>query len=280
MHRYFGEIYAYDLFNNISILVTLFSSIFLVKAKKQSLGLWSRRAVFNKQKSSEKKAKKLETFLAFLEVFLLAVMFALCAVFTAPFGELVGTGYNFFGCFYGFFIIGPLFSLAIMANPMEQIDLIAPLLSIRLFFIRVACYCDGCCWGIPWEYGPYNHSPYHPGNQVPVQAIEAIFVVGIFFFLLWYRKKAKKGTMYPMFIILYSSLRFFNEFFTDDYPNVLGPFNMYQILCVITVIIGIVFYFIAVKYGDRMFKFIDNKHKELDKQINTYEKNKRAVKRH
>lgn len=280
MYMYIGDINAYDLFNVIGICVALFSSAFLIKAKTQTLGLWSRYAVFSVFKKNKKKAKILEYLLAFLEIFLFAVISIATALFNEPFGDLVGTGLNYFGNLFSVGIFVVLFSVIVMANPMEQMDLITLLLPVRLFFVRIACYCQGCCWGIPWEYGPYNHDANHPGNQVPVQATEAFITVVIFAFLLWYRKKAKTGTMYPMYMILYGGARFFNEFFTDNYPNVLGPFNTYQILCVVAIIIGIALYFIAVKYGNKIFKFIDNKHEKFDMKIATYEKHMRDKKRH
>lgn len=279
MYRYFGDVRAFDLFNNIAIYAVVLASVFLIKEKTQSLGLWSRYAVFSALKMNTKKGKILEYFLAFVEAFLFAAISVLTALFNEPFGKLVGTGTNYFGNLFSVGIFVVLLSFIFMANPMEQMDLITLVLPVRLFFVRIACFCQGCCWGIPWEYGPYNHHPNHPGNQVPVQAIEAFFAVVIFAFLLWYRKKAKRGTMFPIYMILYGGTRFFNEFFTDDYPNVLGPFNMYQILCVVAITIGIALYFVAIKYGSRIFKFIDNKHEQLDMKIAMYEKHMRDKKR-
>lgn len=279
MHIYFGELYAYDLFNSIGIYVALISSVFLVKAKTEMLGLWSRSAVFSVLKKSEKKANILKHVLSFVEIVLMSVVSIATALFNSPFGELVGTGANYFGNLFGFAILGTFFSVAIMANPMEQMDIVTILLPVRLFFVKIACFCQGCCWGIPWEYGPYNHNPNHPGNQVPVQAIEIFWVMLIFIFLLWYRKRAKKGTVFPMYMILYSATRFPIEFFKADYENILGPFKMYHFLCAAGFVIGLSFYLFAVKFGDRMFKFVDNKHEQLNIKIDMYEKHMRDKKR-
>lgn len=272
MHKLIGDVSAYALFNSISIYATILLCFFFIGSKTKYLGLFSKRTVFNISKRGPKAKKYSKYFLAFAEMLILAAVAIASTVFNPPFGELVGTGYNYFGCLFAFPVLVTVASVVMMANPMEQADIATPLLPFGLIFARIACYCEGCCWGIPWEYGPYNYNEYHPGNQVPVQAIEAGFVLLIFIFLLFYRKKAKKGTMFPMYLITYCGLRFFNEFFTDNYPNVLGPFNMYQLLCVAGFIAGLVLFFAAVKLGDRMFKFIDNKHEKFDMQILAFEK--------
>ena len=131
------------------------------------------------------------------------------------------------------------------------------LIPIQLVFLKLACFLNGCCWGIPWEHGLYNHHPHHPGKQVPVQAIEVLFALVIFIFLLWYRRKAKAGTIFPMFMILYSFTRFFSEFVTAAYPDIIGPFNMYQILCAIGFVIGLLLFFIVTKFGDKISDFFE-----------------------
>ena len=159
---------------------------------------------------------------------------------------------------------------------MKQMDIVAPLLPLRLVFLKIACYFNGCCWGIPWEYGPYNHHYDHPGNQVPVQAIEAFWAFSIFVFLLIYRKKAKPGTIYPMYIILYSATRFCSEFFRRE-ENVLWIFKRYHLLCLAGVTIGLVLLFIVKIWGNKIQNLFEKPHKNLDLKIAQY-KNQQALK--
>lgn len=254
---------SYSFFNTISVVITAISCFFLIKLKTKSMGLFSKYALLKISKKSLKAENFFKYILAFIEVFILGLISALSVSFNAPFGDLVGTGLNYYGGLYGFLIIAVIFSLVIIANPLEQMDVATLLLPGRLFFLKVACFCNGCCWGIPWKYGPYNHHYAHPGNQVPVQAIEALWAILILVFLLIYRKKAKPGTLFPMYMILYSGTRFFSEFFTAAYPDLIGPFNMYQILCVFAVIIGLILLYIVNSFGERITLFFDTKYEKL-----------------
>lgn len=270
MHRFFGEYVAYDLFNSIAIYVTLILSLFCYKSKLNAMGLYSRYAVFFLSRKNYKAGKFFKYFLAFVELFLITLICIASVLFNYPFGELVGTGVNYFGGLYALPILMIVFSVVIMANPMKQMDIVTFLLPMRLFFLKLACFFNGCCWGIPWEYGPYNYHYDHPGNQVPVQAIEAFWALAIFVFFLWYRKKAKEGTMYPMYLILYSATRFCSEFLRRE-ENVLWIFKTYHLLCMAGFVIGLILFFIARKYGDKISDFFDKPHKKFDLKIAQYE---------
>lgn len=264
MYRFFGETDAYSLFNTIAIVLTAVSSLFYFNIKKNSISLYSEILInFVKQKGivigKIKVEKIVEVILVSVELLIMGCLPSVAAVANRPFGRLVGTGANYFGLLFviGFAVI--LISVLIMSNPIKQLDLVAIFLPFRMIFTRLACFFNGCCWGIPWKYGLYNHNPYHPGNQVPVQAFEVAVVLSIFIFFLLYRKKAKTGTLLPMYIFLYSGARFFIEFFTAAEPDIIGPFNMYQILCVIGFVIGLVVFFVMRKYGEKLSDAFDEK---------------------
>ena len=217
-----------------------------------------------------------------VELLLMGYLPSLAAKVNQPFGRLVGTGGNYFGLLTVVWLVVILISVLILSNPIKQLDLVAIFLPFRMIFTRLACFFNGCCWGIPWEYGPYNYHYDHPGNQVPVQAIESGFVLIIFLFLLWYRKRARPGTMFPMYLFLYSGLRFFNEFFTAADPDIIGPFNMYHILCAIGFVVGLVAFFVMRKYGEKISSAFDrtvnNKIDEITrkKKQKIVEENERA----
>lgn len=264
MYRFFGETDAYSLFNTIAIVLTAVSSLFYFNIKKNSISLYSEILInFVKQKGivigKIKVEKIVEVILVSVELLIMGCLPSVAAVANRPFGRLVGTGANYFGLLFviGFAVI--LISVLIMSNPIKQLDLVAIFLPFRMIFTRLACFFNGCCWGIPWKYGLYNHNPYHPGNQVPVQAFEVAVVLSIFIFFLLYRKKAKTGTLLPMYIFLYSGARFFIEFFTAAEPDIIGPFNMYHILCAIGFVVGLVVFFVMRKYGWKLSDAFDEK---------------------
>lgn len=287
MYRFFGETDAYSLFNTLARVLTIVASLLYFNIKKDSISLYSRTVInFIEQKKLKIGKIKIEKIVEFIlvsvELLLMGYLPSLAAKVNRPFGSLVGTGGNYFGLLTVVWLVVILISVLILSNPIKQLDLVAIFLPFRMIFTRLACFFNGCCWGIPWEYGPYNYHYDHPGNQVPVQAIEAGFVLIIFLFLLWYRKRARPGTMFPMYLFLYSGLRFFNEFFTAADPDIIGPFNMYHILCAIGVVVGLVTFFVMRKYGEKISSAFDrtvnNKIDEITrkKKQKIVEENERA----
>ncbi len=270
MHRYINGEYAYDVINTIAYYVLLISSLFYYKSKGEVMGLWSKYAIRLASRFSIASGRITKLVLSLVELFLFALLLNYCTYTNMAFGNLVGTGGNYFSTLFLAPIAWSLLSLILGANPLEQIDIATMFVPVYLFFVKLACFYNGCCWGIPWEDGPYNQHPYHPGRQVPVQAIECFWCLVIFAFLLWYRKKAKRGTMYPLYMMLYSATRFCSEFFRHE-ENVLWIFKTYHLLCIAGFLIGLLFYFFAVKFGDRMFSFIDKLHKKFDGTIATTE---------
>ncbi len=258
MYRYFGEQAAYGLFNTIAFYFLVISCFFYYNTKKANMGFWSKNVICIVSRKNNTLSKIATFILASVESLVLAFALSLSTFNNVSFGDTVGTGANYFATL----IYAPLFwclaSLILFANPIKQIDIATLFAPSYLFFVKLACFFNGCCWGIAWEHGLYNSHYDHPGKQVPVQAIEAFFALAIYVFLLIYRKKAKPGTVYPMYLILYSFTRFFSEFLTAAYPDVLGPFNTYQILCTLGFVIGLILFFIMRKRGEKLSDFFDS----------------------
>lgn len=263
MYRFFGEQDAYSLFNTIAWIVLYCSSFFFVKTKKASLGSLSKLVVYSVARTKVKLSKILEIVFACVECLLTTVLLNLSTYYNMSFGELVGTGGNYFASLMIAPLAWLLLSTLFVANPLKQLDFGTVFMPLYLFFGRLACFFNGCCWGIPWEYGLYNYHHDHPGRQVPVQLFEAIFLLVIFIFFLWYRKRAKTGTMFPIYLILYGTFRFVNEFFTADYPAIIGPFKMYHVLCVIAIVCGVILLVVVAKKRES----INNFYEKLDEKI-------------
>ena len=281
MHRYFGDTVAYGLFNTLSVVIPLILSLFCFKSKKESISLYSEcaiRALSRIELKIGKFALNIGKILKLLLVSLESLIMVYIATISSSnreFGNLVGTGANYFALLFTTWLFVILASILILSNPIKQLDFTTQILPIHICVVRLACFFNGCCWGIPWEHGPYNYHPSHPGNQVPVQAIESGFAFAIFLFFLWYRKKAKPGTMFPMYMILYSSARFFNEFFTADYPAVLGPFKVYHILCVNSVVVGLVLFFLMRKYGEKLSDLFESLQDRLEELLAKHNENRK-----
>lgn len=274
MHQYIDGQWAYNYVNGLANYILFISSLFFFKPKSRAMGLWSKHIINTFFTYNGVFGNLVKVIFVSLESLFLAYALNLSTFMNVSFGELVGTGANYFATL----LVAPVFwcvaSLILVANPIKQIDVATMFAPIYLIFVKIACFCQGCCWGIEWKYGLYNHHPHHPGTQVPVQAIEAFLALAIFIFLLVYRRKAKMGTMYPMYLILYSATRFPVEFLSAAHEKVVGPFNTYHFLCVIGVVIGILMLLFVKRFGEKINDFFEIPHKKLDAKIVKYEEEK------
>ncbi len=268
MHRYFGDQWSYGLINSYATPVTLVFCVFLYFLKKDSISLYSEKLLYVLDKKNIKSKNIVKVVLVCAELLLTTRLTTLSSNVNRAFGELVGTGANYFGLLIVAPIAWFIISLIIQSNLLRLADIVTLTLPPFLFVVKIACYCQGCCWGIPWEHGPYNHHIDHPGNQVPVQAIEAALAILILFFLFFIRKKTKPGQLYPAYLIAYSATRFPVEFLSEAHEKILGPFNTYHFLCIAGVAIGIIMLIIVKLFGDRMMEFFEKPHRKLEEKEN------------
>ncbi len=181
-------------------------------------------------------------------------------IFNRFFGEFFDTNANYFGTLAVVPLLWVLLSVYYGHNPLKKLDFMTLCLPIYLVFAKVGCFMAGCCRGIPWEYGPYNEV-YGQERQVPVQLIEATLALIIFFILKAYKKKAKDGTVFPVYVILYCSTRFFSEFLRAS-KNVFGPLKMYQILCIAGLVYGIILLPVVALIRNKIAIYYDKKYEE------------------
>ena len=171
------------------------------------------------------------------EVLLFAVLQILPGLLHYSFGELVGTGANYFATVF----TAPLFiavgCFILRKKFWEIMDFVTPAYALGLVWLKIVCFCEGCCGGIRTPYGCFNFVTQQV--EFPVQLVEAGLALFIFIFLLFWGKKAARGTLYPIYMIMYSATRFFSEFLRGE-ENVLGILKIYHILCIIGVIAGFV----------------------------------------
>jgi phosphatidylglycerol---prolipoprotein diacylglyceryl transferase len=109
-------------------------------------------------------------------------------------------------------------------------DIIGPALALGHGFGRIGCFSAGCCYGtecaLPW--GTVFNNAY--GHQLtgipiniplhPVQLYEAALNFLNFGILFWaLKRKTYHGQVFVLYIINYSIIRFFTEFFRGDHPD-------------------------------------------------------------
>lgn len=169
------------------------------------------------------------------------------------FNAFLNSGFVFFGGILGG-IVGFLFVKKVHhININEYVSCITPGICIAHSFGRIGCSLAGCCYGRVTHgnfYFRYTESIAAPNNVklFPVQGIEAFFVfiigIGLFIMVL---KKSKLKVEY-IYILLYSFLRFFLEFFRgDNERGFLFFLSTSQIISFFAIIIILIFIFCGKK---------------------------------
>ncbi|MFQ6083913.1 MAG: prolipoprotein diacylglyceryl transferase [Candidatus Aminicenantia bacterium] len=170
------------------------------------------------------------------------------------------------GVFQGGLIFGFLFTLWFLKKnklPAWKVaDIVAPALALGHSIGRLGCFSAGCCYGrassLPWGVtfkSEYAHSltgipinfPIHP-----TQLYEAILNFLNFLVLFVILKKKKfEGQVFALYLINYSIIRYFVEFYRGDHSQQaflikgLSPYtslSTFQLICIIGFIFGIFLY--------------------------------------
>lgn len=118
-------------------------------------------------------------------------------------------GVSFFGSVFLIPLLMPLVGYLFRLRPKNTMDLCGPCVAIMIGCMRFGCFLQGCCGG--WEVciGELCF-------RWPTQAIESIGDFTILLLLArWQKEGNRKGQLYPMFMLLYSSMRFCIEFLRD-----------------------------------------------------------------
>ncbi len=126
--------------------------------------------------------------------------------------------------FYGGFLgaVTLLFLCTRGGTRVAAMDLFAVLTPLFHTFGRIGCFLGGCCYGIPCSFGfAAEQNPLVPAvvgvTRFPVQLLEAGCNLVLFSVLLrLFLSKKKTGRLLPLYMLLYSILRFFLEFLRGD----------------------------------------------------------------
>ncbi len=130
-------------------------------------------------------------------------------------------GSVFYGGLYGGLITGCIYITRTKQSLSGYCSAVVPLIAFFHFFGRIGCFMSGCCYGVECRVGiTYEHSLYPPSNgmqRIPVQAIEAVLNLLIFFLLMKIseNEKARKHIL-SIYLASYSTIRFLLEFIRGD----------------------------------------------------------------
>lgn len=175
------------------------------------------------------------------------------------------------GVFQGGLAFGILFALWYLHKhrlPTWKVaDLVGPALALGHGIGRIGCFFAGCCYGracsVPWAvefHSEYAHNltgiplgtPLHP-----VQIYESVLNFFNFFILFLILKKKKfDGQVFAFYIMNYSILRYFVEFYRGDHPDkaflIRNPspyfsLSLPQLFCILGLFGGLILYTVLRK---------------------------------
>lgn len=259
MYKYFGstDILMYDIFTiYISSIALLIYNLMHIREKTELLSSVSQTFLKRKSVCDSQKIRFLSIGFAFIEIVLISLyQHGLVSPLNKIVGRLLATGTNYFGLIFVMPLLLPLLCWIIGVDPFKQIDLITPAYPIALFFMKIGCFCAGCCSGITCTWGMYY--AVRGCVEAPVQLIEALFSILLFGILKFQKRKSTPGTLFPQYIILYSGSRFFSEFLRSE-PNIFIGLKKYQILCIIGFFWGIAQLMFIRQHKNLLLKIFDN----------------------
>jgi len=116
-------------------------------------------------------------------------------------------------------------------------DLLVPFVALGQAIGRVGCFLNGCCFGKESVHGIY--SPVHQAVLIPTQLYSSLLLVFIFIILrILQNRPHKEGQIFFAYLILYSSKRFFIEFWRGDSPAFLFQLTLFQVISIIVFLIA------------------------------------------
>lgn len=148
---------------------------------------------------------------------------------------------------YGAFLGGLLAFLFYIWNKRldfwEMADIFAPYLALGYALVRIGCFLNGCCYGLPTgsELGVV-FPQVDQELRHPTQLYSSLMNFVLAAFLLWFSERRQfKGQVFIVYLIAYSLYRFIIEFFRFSLIN-WGPFTMGQVYTLILMLAALGLY--------------------------------------
>lgn len=139
-------------------------------------------------------------------------------------------------------------------------DSMAPGIALGLFFTRIGCYLNGCCFGkacdLPWGVTFPHNSP--AGSIMgdihihPTQLYSSLYGLIIFGILMWLDKRIKiDGILIGTFLILYGVARFIVDFYRyyESQMFLVDGLQFNQIVSLIMLVVGIGMIIYRIKFA-------------------------------
>lgn len=116
---------------------------------------------------------------------------------------------------------------------LRVLDLLVPFVALAQAIGRIGCLLNGCCYGRPSEYGIYFK--VHGQALIPTQLYSSLLLLLVFFVLRSIQnRKHQLGQVLWAYLFLYSTVRFFIEYFRNDSPRIFYGLTLFQVLSLVT----------------------------------------------
>lgn len=130
-------------------------------------------------------------------------------------------------------------------------DTLTPSLIFGETLGRIGCFLNGCCYGVPTQLPWGVTFPEGSGSQPlhPTQLYQAFLNFSIFLFLWNWRKKARfDGSLFLLYLILYSAGRFLIETLRGDSLYVWGTsLKAAQVMGILIIVVSL----LIMRWGRR-----------------------------
>jgi len=124
----------------------------------------------------------------------------------------------------------------------RTLDLVSPYIALGQAIGRIGCFLNGCCYGKPLASFPGVRFPGHLSKVHPTQiySVMALFIAFCALKML-YRKRHFEGQVFGLYLICYSSFRFFIEMLRVNPASVFG-LTVYQQISAALFVASVIMY--------------------------------------
>lgn len=143
------------------------------------------------------------------------------------YGGLVWFGGLFLGT-----LSGMLYLKKVNLPVSKMADLLVPFIALGQAIGRIGCFLNGCCFGkVSLHFGLYNDILKPP--LIPTQIYSSFFLVVIFIILRFLQERRHKdGEIFCAYLLLYSTKRFFMEFWRGDTEPIFWGLTLFQVISI------------------------------------------------
>lgn len=129
-------------------------------------------------------------------------------------------------------------------DPLKGFDIIAPCMPLAQAIPHIGCIFAGCCCGYHTQSAIGIYNPVLDDVLFPIQLLESLVAFIIFLICIYYSKREHyrgSGRVFPLFLILFGSTRFFLEFLRHN-DKVFAGISILAFHAALMVVVGVLWW--------------------------------------